>query len=420
MGAGGIGSATAGGQIGLMIKFIKMKLIEVTSKKTHRQFLDLVEKIYRDDPNYVRPLDTEVEAVFDPLQNSFFQHGEAIRWLLLDDEAMVVGRVAAFINNRKAFTFQQPTGGMGFFECMNDREAAFMLFNQSRDWLAARGMEAMDGPVNFGENDANWGLLVEGFTHPGIGMSYNPPYYKDFFEAYGFQFYFEQVSNHLDLTKSFPDRFWKIAEWCMKKPELSFRHFTYAETDKWINDMKEVYDDAWKFHENFTPMDIATLRKGLEKAKPFLDPELIWYVYHNDEPIAFLIQFPDVNQILKHLHGKLNIWNKLKFLWLKYRKTITRARIVIMGVKPKYQRYGVESGIFWHLNEVMKHKPEITEVELSWVGDFNPKMRALHESVGGVFAKRHITYRKIFSGDAASQRSTIIPVDTKEKALRQG
>jgi hypothetical protein len=397
-----------------------MKLIEVTTKQTHRQFLDLVEMIYKDDLYYVRPLDSEVEAVFDPEQNGFFKHGEAIRWILLNDKDVVIGRVAAFINKRKAFTFQQPTGGMGFFECIDSQDAAFMLFNQSRDWLAARGMEAMDGPVNFGENDVNWGLLVDGFTHPGFGMSYNPKYYRTFFESYGFQFYFEQVSNHLDLTKPFPERFWKIAEWCMKKPELSFRHFTYAEADQFILDMKEVYDDAWKFHENFTPMDISTLKKGLEKAKSFLDPEMIWYVYHEKEPIAFLIQFPDVNQILKHLHGKLHVWNKLKFMWLKYRKTITRTRIVIMGVKPKYQRYGVESGIFWHLNEKMKHKPHITELELSWVGDFNPKMRALHESVGAVFAKRHITYRKIFSADAEFQRSTIIPVDTKEKALRQG
>ena len=395
-----------------------MKLIEVTDKKTRRQFLDLVECIYKGDPYYVRPLDSEVEAVFDPAQNGFFKHGEAIRWILVNDDGMVIGRVAAFINKKKAFTFQQPTGGMGFFECIDNQDAAFMLFNQSRDWLLAREMQAMDGPVNFGENDVNWGLLVEGFIHPGFGMAYNPPYYKSFFEAYGFKFYFEQVSNHLDLTKPFPERFWKIAEWCMRKPELSFRHFNYAEADKFILDMKEVYDDAWKFHENFTPMDISTLKKGLEKAKSFLDPEMIWYVYHDNEPIAFLIQFPDVNQILKHLHGKLHPWNKLKFLWLKYRKTITRTRIVIMGVKPKYQRYGVESGIFWHLNEKMKHKPHITELELSWVGDFNPKMRALHESVGATFAKRHITYRKIFSDDAEFQRSTIIPVDTKEKAMR--
>ncbi len=395
-----------------------MKLVEVSGKKTRRQFLDFVERIYKDDSFYVRPLDSEVEAVFDPAQNGFFKHGEAVRWILVDEKEVVIGRVAAFINKNKAYTFQQPTGGMGFFECIQNRDAAFMLFDQARDWLAAREMKAMDGPVNFGENDVNWGLLVEGFTHPGFGMSYNPAYYRAFFEDYGFRFYFEQVSNHLDLTKPFPDRFWKIAEWCMRKPELSFRHFTYKDADQCIRDMKEVYDDAWKFHENFTPMDISTLRKGLEKAKSFLDPELIWFVYHEQEPIAFLVQFPDVNQILKHLHGKLHLWNKLKFLWLKYRHTITRTRIVIMGVKPKYQRYGVESGIFWHLNQMMKHKPHITELELSWVGDFNPKMRALHESVGATFAKRHITYRKIFSDDAGFQRSTIIPVDTKEKALR--
>ncbi len=379
----------------------------------------MVELIYKDDHNYVRPLDSEVEAVFDPGQNSFFQHGEAARWNLLNDKDEIIGRVAAFINKRKAFTFQQPTGGMGFFECIDNREAAFMLFTRAKTWLEVRGMMAMDGPVNFGENDVNWGLLVDGFTHPGFGMSYNPPYYRAFFEAFGFHFYFEQVSNHLDLTKPFPDRFWKIAEWSMRKPELSFRHFTYREADKFIGDMKEVYDDAWKFHENFTPMDISTLRKGVEKAKSFLDPELIWFVYYDDEPIAFLVQFPDVNQVIRHLHGKLHLWNKMRFLWMLYRKKITRTRIVIMGVKPKYQRYGVESGIFWHLNEVLKHKPQITEVELSWVGDFNPKMRALHESVGAVFAKRHITYRKIFSEDAESQRSTIIPVDTKEKAMRQ-
>ena len=394
-----------------------MKLLEVSNRKTKRQFLELVEMVYKGDPNYVRPLDSEVEAVFDPGQNNFFQHGEACRWILVGDEGQVIGRVAAFINKRKAYTFQQPTGGMGFFECIDNRDAPTLLFDRAHDWLAARGMEAMDGPVNFGENDVNWGLLVEGFMPPGFGMSYNPPYYRAFFEDYGFQFYFEQVSNHLDLTKPFPDRFWKIAEWCLRKPELKFMHFTYKDAVKFIADMKEVYDDAWKFHENFTPMDISTLRKGLEKAKSFLDPEMIWYAYHEDEPIAFLIQFPDVNQILKHLHGKLHLWNKIKFLWLKYRKTMTRSRIVIMGVKPKYQRYGVESGIFWHLDKVMKKRPHLTEVELSWVGDFNPKMRALHESVGAVFAKRHITYRKIFSDSVEFQRSTIIPVNTREKAL---
>jgi hypothetical protein len=337
-----------------------------------------------------------------------------------DEQGNLTGRVAAFINKNKAFTFQQPTGGMGFFECIDDHEAAFLLFDTCRDWLKARGMQAMDGPINFGENDVNWGLLVDGFIHPGIGMNYNPPYYRNLFESYGFKFYFEQVSNHLDLTKPFPERFWKIADWVRNKPEYQFRHFTYKDASKFIRDLKDIYDTAWAFHENFTPMEEKMLLKTLEKSRSFLEEEMIWFVYHQEDPVAFLIMFPDVNQILKHLNGKLHLWNQLKFLYLKSRKTMTRARIVIMGVKPQYQRNGLESGIFWHLKEVMKKRPHITELELSWVGDFNPKMRALHESVGAVFAKRHITYRKIFSADVEFHRSIIIPIDTKEKALRQG
>lgn len=396
-----------------------MQLTEVATKKTIREFLRVPRIIYAGDPFWVCPLDRETESIFDRDRNVFFQHGEAVRWILKDGSGKLIGRVAAFINRNKAFTYQQPTGGMGFFECTDSREAAFTLFDRCKTWLQERGMEAMDGPINFGENDVNWGLLVEGFMHPGIGMNYNPPYYRKLFEDYGFRFYYEQISNHLDLTQSFPERFWKIAEWIMKKPEFTFEHFSYARTDKFIRDMKEVYDDAWQFHENFTPLEEHMLRRSLEKAKPFLDPELIWFAYHNNEPIGFLINFPDVNQILKHLNGKLHLWNQLRFLWHKHRKTMTRTRIVIMGVKPKYQRYGIESGIFWHLDKVRHRNPHLKEMELSWVGDFNPKMRALHESVGAIFAKRHVTYRCLFSESTEFQRSTIIPVDTKEQAWKQ-
>jgi hypothetical protein len=399
--------------------FCSMPIIEVKDKKSVKEFRKVPHLIYKNDPNWICPLDKEVEAIFDPAENNFFSHGEAVRWILKNDSGELIGRVAAFINKDKAYKYQQPTGGMGFFECINDRDAAFVLFDRCREWLAEKGMEAMDGPVNFGENDVNWGLLVEGFTQPGIGMNYNPPFYREFFEAYGFRFYFEQVSNHLDMSKTFPERFWKIADWVLKKPEFTFRHFDHREKDKFIHDLKDIYDTAWAFHESFTPLDEHVIRKTLEKAKPFLDEEMIWFAYYNGDPVAFLIMFPDINMILKHLNGKLHLWNQMKFLYLKSIKTMTRARIVIMGVKPKFQRHGVESGIFWHLDKVMKKKPHITEVELSWVGDFNPKMRALHESVGACFGKRHITYRKLFSDRAEIQRSVIIPVDTREKAMQQ-
>ena len=152
-----------------------MELTEVKSARDKKDFLDVARFIYRNDPNWVCPLDTVIESVFDPAQNIFFSHGEATRWVLKDDAGNFLGRVAAFINNKKAFGFDQPTGGMGFFECIDDKEAAFTLFDTCKQWLTDRKMQAMDGPINFGENDNFWGLLVECLTLPAFGMQYNPP-----------------------------------------------------------------------------------------------------------------------------------------------------------------------------------------------------------------------------------------------------
>nr|WP_321407269.1 GNAT family N-acetyltransferase [uncultured Carboxylicivirga sp.] len=390
-----------------------MKIFEVKDKISNKQFLDVVEIIYKNDSAYVRPLDGMIEEIFDPTQNVFFTHGTATRFILKEGNR-VIGRIAVFINEKKAFGFEQPTGGLGFFECIDNREAAFLLFDKAKEWLQERGMEAMDGPINFGENDNFWGLLVDGFTQPGFGMQYNPSYYKPFFEEYGFSNYFEQITNHLDLTVAFPERFWKIAGWVVKKEGFNFRHFSWTESEKFLDDFETIYNDAWQFHENFKPIDREVLNKTMEKAKPFMMEDLIWFAYHHDDPIGFIVLFPDVNQIIKGFKGKLNTINKLKFLWRKYSNKMTRARVVILGVVPKFQRSGIESGLFWNLKGAVEKKSHIKELELSWVGDFNPKMRVLQESMGAAFGKKHITYRYLFNGQKISkERATKIPVDTK-------
>ncbi len=392
-------------------------LIIVEDERTCDLFHDVMRSIYKDDKNFVCPPDTFIEGIFTPSKNVFFNHGEAIRWILLDEKNNLVGRVAAFINREKAYTFQVPTGGMGFFECINDFKAAEILFDSCHTWLMDRGMQAMDGPINFGENDNFWGLLVEGFIPQSFGMNYNPPYYKDFFEKYGFTIYFEQVTNLLDLRKPFPERFWKIADWVRQKVEYNFRHFSYDESEQFIADFIEIYNDAWQFHENFTPTDPNAIRLMLAELKSLLVPEFIWFAYHGDEPIAFEVMLPDINQMLRYFNGKINLWGKLKVGLLGKKRIFTRARITIMGVKTQYQKSGIESALFWHMNTVMVKNPQYNEVELSWVGDFNPKMRMLHEAVGGIFSKRHLTYRKYFSETSVAGRSTIIPVDTKQKKI---
>jgi hypothetical protein len=396
----------------------EMHLVEVNDKRTARQFLEVARFLYKDDPSWVCPLDMDINKIFNPRQNAFFKEGNAIRWILKDDQGTLIGRIAAFYNRKKAFRYAQPTGGAGFFECINDQKAADMLFDAAKSWLVSQGMEAMDAPINFGENDNFWGLLVEGFTRPAYGMPYNFPYYQQLFESYGFKPYFNQITKHLDLKTPFPDRFWKIAEWVNKRGGFTFIHFTYKEADKFIQDLKEVYDQAWVHHEHFIPLDMDVVKRELESARPILEEDFIWFVYHEGKPVAFYIMFPDANMIFRHFNGKLTLWNKLRFLYYKKTKEITRIRQTMMGVVPKFQGQGIESAIFWYLREpVLIKRPHISEMELSWVGDFNPKMMAIQEAVNAKPGKLHITYRKLFKEVEEAQQAAKIPLGTKKDNL---
>jgi hypothetical protein len=373
-----------------------MNLIEVKSQVQKREFLDLPKRLFKKDSNWICPLDDDIEAVFDPQKNVFFTHGVCSRWILQDRQGSTIGRIAVFINYNKSDTFPQPTGGLGFFDCINDQKAAHFMFDHAQQWLKAKGMRAMDGPINFGENDKFWGLLVTGFKPPSLGMNYNPPYYETFFNSYGFEKLFDQLTNFLDATKPMPDRFNKIADWVMKKPDYRFEHFLNSEREKFFRDFQEIYNDAWTVFPNFTPIELETIRESFRQMKPIMDEKIIWFAYYKDEPVAFIVCLPDVNQILRHVNGKMNLLGKLKFLWYKKTLSVDRLRIIIMGCKKRFTNHGIESALIRSLGNIVLPRKTVKGVELAWVGDFNAKMMAIHEATGAKLDKVHRTFRYHF------------------------
>lgn len=378
-----------------------MKIIEVTDKKTRFDFLNTARDLYQKDPFWICPLDTFIEDTFNPLKNKYFTKGDACRWILKNDDSKLIGRIAAFYYLPYSDKNKQPTGGIGWFECINDQKAANLLLDTAKGWLEKEGFKAMDGSINFGENDHYWGLLVDGFTHPGMGMNYNPPYYKNLFETYGFKTYYEQFTYHIDVTIDFPERFWKIAEWVLRKPDFSFVNVDLRNVDKYINDLIKIVNESWPgFKEDFNPLQPEVVRREFLNLKPILDKDFIWFIYHKDEPVGFFLFFPDLNMILKHLNGKLHLINKLRFLYYKKRGYIKRVRAIAAGIVPRFQGIGLESAVFMKLQEVFRKRPWFTEIEISWVSDTNPKMRSVYEAVGSKLSKKHITYRYLFDRSA--------------------
>ncbi|MCD0490676.1 GNAT family N-acetyltransferase [Pedobacter sp. MC2016-14] len=372
-----------------------MQISQVSDAKTIKDFLNLPRNIYAEDKNWIAPLDKDLEHVFDPKRNPFFQHGKCTRWILKDQNGNCIGRIAAFVNDKKAYQYPQPTGGVGFFECINDQDAAFELFSTAEKWLKEQGMQAMDGPINFGENDTFWGLLVEGFSPPSYGMNYNPTYYHSLFENYGFATAYQQITNHLAVKKPFPERFTKIATWVTNKPGYTFEHFSRKNPDKYISDLMEIYNDGWKDFENFVPIKKETLQESFKQMETIMDEKLIWFAYINGEPASFVVIIPDANQFIKDFKGKLGLIEKIKFVYRRW-KGVNRMRAIVMGTKSAFQKHGLESALFIKLKEYVLPKNQYDELELSWVGDFNDKMLSIHEATGATFGKRHLTLHKVF------------------------
>jgi len=390
-----------------------MTIIRVNNRKTKKEFIEVAKIIYKNDDIWICPIDKNIDAIFDPKQNTYYSHGIAERWILKDGSGKLIGRIAAFIDYKTSEVESQPTGGIGFFECIDDQAAAFLLFDTAKEWLISQDMQAMDGPINFGERDSYWGLLVDGFIHHSYEVAYNHRYYQNLFESYGFKTYFKQEGFHLDVTKKLPDRFLRIAEWVAKKPGYEFNHFTWKDQDKFMKDFAEVFNIAWdSFKENFEPLKPEYIQNTLRKAKAIIEEEFIWYAYKDGRPIAIYLMYPDINEILMRMNGNLNLWNKLKFLYLKKKKVITRARGVLMGVIPEFQNLGIESAFIMKVAEVMERKTQYKEIEFSWVGDFNPKMRKIFISVGCVPVKYYITYRYLFDRNAPYTRYPIPELKT--------
>jgi len=384
-----------------------VKLVEITPATGTRIFHDAARALYAGDPNRVAPLDMEIEGVFDPAKNSLFRNGEAVRWVLQDDGGRPIGRAASFVNHDKARLGSPRAGGLGFFECVEDQAAANALFDAARAWLAARGLEAMDGSVNFGDNYNHWGVLVEGFERQGYGMPYNKPYYARLFETYGFREYFRQFTYHLDVAKPLPERQVKFADFLLSRPGYEYRHYEKRNAAKYVRDLVEILNTTWMdYMEDFHPVSEKDLEGGLAAARPILVEDFIWFAYKDGKPIGMLVAFPDINQVLARFDGRLGLWKTLRFLALKSGKTITRNRLFLGGIIPEAQNSGAIAGLFLMFFRAVRKRSHYREIELSWVGDYNPRMRKVYEQAGAVQRKTHVTYRLLFDPARPFERFT--------------
>ena len=384
-------------------------LKEVVTSNDAKVWLHLDREIYRDAPNWVCPLDSDIEKVFDPKRNHLFGNGEAVRWIALNDKGEAVGRIAAFYNREQA-KISDNMGCCGFFESIDNQDVANLLFDAAREWLSERGLEGMDGPVNFGSRDSWWGLLVEGYEYqPLYGNNYHLPYYKVLFENYGFQNYFNQNSY-----------VWRAEGGVLSEIALEKAHRLLANPDYTIEDMSKtdlsvaaeqlrtIYNKAWALFTGVKRMTSEEAQKLMRTLKPIIDRNIIYFAYHKGEPVGFFVMVPDLNRIIGKFDGRFGIIEKLRLVWdLKVRKVCDRAFGIIFGITPEFQGKGIESAIMTHILEtyIETGRSPYKSFEFELIGDFNPLMnRMIERYVCATKHKMHTTYRYFFDRTREFQR----------------
>jgi hypothetical protein len=388
---------------------VKLQLIEVNDKATAAEFLSVPLSIYKDDPNWIRPLDKDILQVFDSEKNKAFRHGEAVRFILKDDKGKTIGRVAAFVNKKyKTKGDDVPVGGMGFFECINNQEAANCLFDACKKWLSDKGMGAMDGPINFGERDRWWGLQVDGFQQPLYCMNYNPPYYQALFENYGFQLFFNQHCYSLKVRDRLQEKFYIRHKELSKDPNYKAIHIKVGQLEKFARDFTTVYNKAWAGHGGLKQMEERTVIKMFQSMKPIMDERISWFTYYKNEPIAVWLNIVDLNQWFKYLNGRFDWWGKLKFLWIKNTQKNKKFNGLIFGIIPEFQGKGVDAFMIIEASKIVQHKLNYEDYELQWIGDFNPKMTNIALSLGTTLSRKLITYRYNFDRTKPFHRHPLV------------
>lgn len=375
-----------------------MQLIEVTTRQLAKDFIRVHVELNKNNPAWIRPLDKDINDVFDPVKNKAFRHGEVTRWILQDDQGKLIGRIAAFVNKKyKNKGDDVPVGGIGFFDCINDQAAADMLFDVAKHWLMQKGMQAMDGPINFGERDRWWGLIVEGFQSPLYCMNYNPPYYQQLFETYGFRNFYNQVCFGINPTKEISQKILDRHAQVSANKAFSCKTIKKNNLEKFAADFTTVYNKAWAGHGGLKELRKEQVLSMFKRMKPVMDEKIVFFAYHNNDPIAIFTNLPDLNQWFKYLEGKFGLWQKLKFLWIK--KTVTNRKFtgLVFGVVPEFQGMGIDAYIINEAKMIIQPMNKYTDYEMQWIGEFNPRMINVVENFGDTFpTRRLVTYRYNF------------------------
>jgi GNAT superfamily N-acetyltransferase len=360
----------------------------VATRAEKRLFLGFPWKLYRGDPNWIPPLRLDQEELVGYKRHPFYEKNEVQTYLALRSGA-VVGRIAAILNRTHNEYHKDIRGFWGFFECVDDQEAANGLFDAVKAWFAERDIHCLRGPANPSAN-YTLGMLIEGFDSPPyFMMTYNPEYYPRLVEGYGFQKAQDLYAywGNIGMLPDAVSRFNSLMQQIIEHFDLTIRPLDKSRFREEIQEFLTVYNRSMSNMWGFVPMSEGEIHHAAKNLRHLLVPELALTAEVDGKMIGATFCLLDYNPTIKAIDGRLFPFGFLRLILGK--RKIKKIRLISANVVPEYQRMGMGLVLLGRLVPFCR-KWGMEEVEFSWIAESNWLSRGSLEKGG---AKKAKTYR---------------------------
>lgn len=352
---------------------------------------------YAGDPNFVAPLEFEVEARLNPDANPALK-GAEVQLFIAKKNGAVAGRISAFINPLYLAHYGEKTGHFGFLDAIDDAEVFAALLKTAEDWMRARGMTKIAGPFSFSVNE-ECGLLIDGFdTPPYVMMPHGRPWYRRHVEAAGYAKAMDMFAlRYIPRRQFIPEKRMKFIERALSSPKVNIRYIDFKRFDEEIRTLVDIYKDAWSDNWGFVPMTEEQIAHMAKELRPLIEKYNIIFCEYEGEPVAFGLVLPNIMVAIREFDGKLLPFNWAKLLWRLKVKKLSQARMPLMGVRKKLHGKPVGAAFAYKIIEMvnsanMDHG--VTESELSWILENNPDMLNMLTDMGGEIYKTYRIYER--------------------------
>jgi hypothetical protein len=377
---------------------IEVREIAPGDKKGMKDFLLVAKDIHASDPNWVRPLDMDIEERLDKKKNPFFEHADGTAFVAYDGGKRV-GRITAQIDHEHLKRHNDQAGFFGFLDTVDDPEVTKALLAEASAWLGARGMKRARGPFSLSINEET-GCLVEGFDRPPmVLMPHHQPYQGKLIEQAGFAKLKDFFAWEYDVGEV-PTRAQKAHDDIAAMPEITVRTVDPARMLEDVRILMDIFNDAWSDNWGFVPLTESELVKMAKDMKLILMPEITRIVFIDGEAAAVSFGLPNINEMIQDLDGSILPFGIARLLWRLRVRGPKSGRLVILGIRKKWRhvrRYaGLSAYLYVQMNRAA-HLLGMTASELSWTLEDNAPINVGIKLMGGRVYKKYRVYEREIS-----------------------